>query len=307
MCAVDRKQTWQPVDFRPTDKDILCGRNKAFRNHPGNVFFLTMIKSNLQRYADSPTRYLKGNVVAELQEKLFEAGARFVKQDKATNRWYQMDKNSGHEKIGHAIRDNLKRLQKTKNGTGKVINNSKVNTIATKSNPLFTASNAQWNGLQNHNDDDMARAVTPSTQTRFASNMDEKLEENEEGKHDNNSANARDSICLTNSFFQDPAPGLPQAQIKGEYHKPVHCASSVFDSLRLMQSDLCLDLFNEDSTYFTNPFTQEPTPRLSAQIEVEYHHRPVCSASTAHDSLRWIQTDLCLDLSKEESLENFQF
>lgn len=302
-CLNDNKQAWQPVDFRPTDQDILCGRNKAYRNHPGNVKFLTMIKSNLKRYAESPTRYLKGNVVAELQDKLSEAGARFIKQDKATNRWYQMDKNSGHEKIGHAIRDNLKRLQKAKKSTGKVSNKSKTESIGTTNNLVADASKARSNEFHSHDDEVMVVAIAPSTQSRFPN-----YEAKDEAMHDDTVAVNDDSLRFTKSFIQDPAPGISHAQMEEGYIKPIHCASSVYDSLRSLQSDLHLDLFNEDSTSCsTSHFVQEPASEVPAQIEGGHHHRSVRSTSTAHDALGWIQTDMCLDLSNEDSLRNFQF
>jgi len=195
-----------------------------------------MIKSNLQRYTDAPTRYLKGNLVAELQEKLLEAGARFVKKDKGTNRWFQLDKNSTHEKIGHAIRDNLKRQQKKKS-ISKVTGINKLKPIVTKSNVLTDALNT----LQNNNDGSTVNTITSSPRTSFSSSNYENTD-------------VSDSLYFTDAFIQDPAPGLP-VTIEVEYPEPVYSTSNVHNSLRLMQADLYHDLSNEDSLFSADTST----------------------------------------------------
>jgi hypothetical protein len=98
-----------PLDFHPTDTDILCGRGKAYSNHPGNKMFSRFVKNSLQRYVDAPKRIDKSMVVASVVSQIMDvAGARFVKQDKSSGRWFQMNEDQAHEKTGHAIRDLIK-------------------------------------------------------------------------------------------------------------------------------------------------------------------------------------------------------
>jgi hypothetical protein len=97
-----------PVGFSPADTDILCGRGKAFANHPGNKTFSNIVRDNLQRYVDAPKRMDKSIVVASVVCEIISSGTRFVKQEKRSGRWYQMNQDQMHEKTGHAIRDLIK-------------------------------------------------------------------------------------------------------------------------------------------------------------------------------------------------------
>ncbi|KAG7362085.1 hypothetical protein IV203_025751 [Nitzschia inconspicua] len=97
-----------PQGFKPAATDILCGRGKAFANHPGNKSFSDVIKRNLDRYIDAPKRQDKSLVVASVVSEILNYGARFVKKEKVSGRWYQMNEDQAHEKTGHAIRDLIK-------------------------------------------------------------------------------------------------------------------------------------------------------------------------------------------------------
>jgi hypothetical protein len=97
-----------PKGFQPADTDILCGRGKAFANHPGNKNFSDTVRENLYRYVEAPKRLDKSAVVASVVSEILNSGARFVKQEKISRRWYQMNKDQAHEKTGHAIRDLIK-------------------------------------------------------------------------------------------------------------------------------------------------------------------------------------------------------
>ena len=97
-----------PKGSTPTDKDILCGRGNAFANHPGNKNFSIVVRDNLQRYVDAPKRMEKSMVVASVVAEIVNSGTRFVKQEKSSGRWYQMNQDQMHEKTGHAIRDLIK-------------------------------------------------------------------------------------------------------------------------------------------------------------------------------------------------------
>lgn len=92
----------------PTENDIICGRGRAFVNHPGNVKFSQLIKSNVQRYIDETTAVQRGRLVTLLHNEILDSGARFMKTDRKTNIWYELDKSKSKEKIGHALRDMIK-------------------------------------------------------------------------------------------------------------------------------------------------------------------------------------------------------
>lgn len=100
--------------IQPAAIDILCGRGKAYANHPGNVRFTQIIQSNLEQYESASKRIDRSIVLASLVDQFFDAGCRFLKQNKATKKWMELETDQCHEKVGHAIRD-LIRKNKRKN------------------------------------------------------------------------------------------------------------------------------------------------------------------------------------------------
>jgi hypothetical protein len=115
-----QQQQRQEQLITPTRNDILCGRGRAFRQHPGNDAFNKTIRDNLQQYVDAPKRMDKTIIVATVVSSLRENGARFLKQDKKSQRFYEVADDEVHKKTGHAIGDLLKAQpdhQKTTKGT----------------------------------------------------------------------------------------------------------------------------------------------------------------------------------------------
>ena len=100
-----REPTPIPEEFQLRDLDICCGRGKGCWNHPGNQMFQKIIHASVERYSDAKTKNEKSLVVASIVEGLNKSGARFVKQDKPTGRWYDIGQTQARDKTGHAIRD----------------------------------------------------------------------------------------------------------------------------------------------------------------------------------------------------------
>ncbi len=104
-----------PLDFTPSDTDILCGRGNVFSNHEGNRYFGRIIRANLKQYRDAGSRPEKIRVVDEILQELRSEGVRFAKLDNETKRWYELNDVLAHQKIGHAIRDTIRLLKDKKN------------------------------------------------------------------------------------------------------------------------------------------------------------------------------------------------
>jgi hypothetical protein len=98
-----------PEDYELSDADILCGRGRACLKHPGNKTFSEVVRANLQRYIDAPKRVDKSIVVASVADSLKESGGRFIKRDKHSKLYCELSDDQAHEKIGHAIRDLVKK------------------------------------------------------------------------------------------------------------------------------------------------------------------------------------------------------
>jgi hypothetical protein len=94
-----------PIDYEPTDNDIISGRGRSFNNHQGNTFFIEILKSNLQQYIDAPKRMYKSIVIDNLLSIIDDSGSRFIKKNTKTKQWYEMNRNESYKRVGHALRD----------------------------------------------------------------------------------------------------------------------------------------------------------------------------------------------------------
>ena len=73
-------RTYSPNDIitQPTSNDILFGRGKPMRNHPGNVRFRNLLEAHLDKYNRAP-KFEKGMIAKRLVQTLTETGSRFLK------------------------------------------------------------------------------------------------------------------------------------------------------------------------------------------------------------------------------------
>jgi hypothetical protein len=51
-------------------------------------------------------------IVAPVLNEVLETGCRFLKKDRKTGRWYQMNREQAHDKTGHALRDMIRYSEK---------------------------------------------------------------------------------------------------------------------------------------------------------------------------------------------------
>lgn len=103
-----------PEDFIPGPTDILCGRGNLCTYHEGNLYFGRIIQASLEEYVAARNRPNKIKVVDKILVKIKNSGARFAKLDKKSGQWYQLNDVQAHQKIGHAIRDTIRLVEKDK-------------------------------------------------------------------------------------------------------------------------------------------------------------------------------------------------
>jgi hypothetical protein len=96
-----------PKDYQPGRFDVLCGRGKGCSNHEGNKIFSSAVREKVRHYENAKKRADKSVVVASTFSWLKDHGARFIKFDKRTQRWYDIGDEQARDKTGHAIRDFL--------------------------------------------------------------------------------------------------------------------------------------------------------------------------------------------------------
>lgn len=91
------------TEIEPTD--VLCGRGKTSFNHVGNRRFRDIIANSVDKYNSAKSRLEKSMVVHSIVEQVKKVKGRFLKQDRFSGRWYELDERQAKEKVGHAIRD----------------------------------------------------------------------------------------------------------------------------------------------------------------------------------------------------------
>ena len=83
----------------------------------GNRRFRDLITGAIDEYNAAETRVLKSKVVQSIVQQIKREGGRFLRRDRATGRWVELDPKNSRDKVGHAIRDaaNLIESRKQKN------------------------------------------------------------------------------------------------------------------------------------------------------------------------------------------------
>ena len=147
------------------ENDICCGRGRGYINHTvslqsrdggggrltaifvarinrassnrmmksmsffqGNKEFKRIVQSNLGAYIKASTKGEKVQIVKWIVSELHQNGARFVKIDETTGKWYDIGLVKSHEKTGHAIRDFIKARSQEQNQPSNKIQKKKRST-----------------------------------------------------------------------------------------------------------------------------------------------------------------------------------
>lgn len=91
--------------FEPTENDVLLGRGGRANNHPGNKKYLDLKDSIQDRYmkADKNEKTAISQELVDIVKK--EWGAKFLKLDPDTNRWYEVDNVVARKKCSQSLRE----------------------------------------------------------------------------------------------------------------------------------------------------------------------------------------------------------
>lgn len=139
QCPDYEMPTYLPFDYKPSNKDILCGRGKLYSKHAGNIRYAEAINESLQQYKNAPKRVSKSAVVSSLVHRLRDDGHRFIRFDKKKGQWYELRAETIHEKTGHAIRDLLEQRQASASGMSRTTMRKRKRFHASKSSPVFSS------------------------------------------------------------------------------------------------------------------------------------------------------------------------
>lgn len=107
---------WLPLDFRPSEGSVICGKGKESYHHSGNQRFRQLCEQSLDQYANAKSKLEKtlilGSIVDAVQAVAPVGG--FVKQDPSTKCWFEVGDDVAREKIGQQMRESLVRRDPSK-------------------------------------------------------------------------------------------------------------------------------------------------------------------------------------------------
>ena len=103
------------INDTPLANDVLSGRGRRILNHPGNLKFRSIIKSLKPEYDAAPKSLkgvLYGNQIINIIHDLCPPG-RFLKEDKVSGSWIEVDKEKAVKIAIQALRDSKQLVVRT--------------------------------------------------------------------------------------------------------------------------------------------------------------------------------------------------
>jgi hypothetical protein len=86
----------------PKPEDVLFGRGKPTRNHPGNVRFRNLMESHADEYNKAP-KFVKSLIAKKLVQIVSSSGSRFLKPN-GPNYWVPVDDKTAQDKVSQYFR-----------------------------------------------------------------------------------------------------------------------------------------------------------------------------------------------------------
>lgn len=107
---LSQDQTFLPINYVPSDMDIICQKGRTAFNHIGNQHFRETVGLHLESYKNAPTKFSKSIIVNKIVDLTRQNCTRgFVRFNKDTNCWYEIGDTLAREKVGFTIRDELRK------------------------------------------------------------------------------------------------------------------------------------------------------------------------------------------------------
>ena len=108
-----QKEVLLPSNYSPSINSVIVGRGKSPNRHVGNKRLRVLVSSYLTKY-EQGDKYVKTIIVSDIINMIRIAckeeernGGAFVKYDKTTGRWYDLDNTIAREKVSYQFRDLL--------------------------------------------------------------------------------------------------------------------------------------------------------------------------------------------------------
>ena len=137
----------------------------------GNRRFRDLIAASTDKYNDAKSRLEKSMVVHYIVEEVKKINGRFLKQDRFSGKWYELDERQAKEKVGHAIRDATSSIDPKKKTLKKTRSKSSTTSSPSTKDSPFDTSNKEASDSE-------------SSLTVPVSSMSQKIQEDEATEDD---------------------------------------------------------------------------------------------------------------------------
>jgi hypothetical protein len=88
----------------PKPEDVLFGRGKPTRNHPGNIRFRNLMENHAEEYNKAP-KFVKSLIAKKLVQIVTSSGSRFMKpMERTNNHWVMVDEKTAQDKVSQYFR-----------------------------------------------------------------------------------------------------------------------------------------------------------------------------------------------------------
>lgn len=123
---------------KPGDGDILCGKDKTFNLHPGNLRFRQLIEAHAPAYARADSKQNKMKITKSIVDTIQIHGSRFLEKVDGSLYWSELANAKARDKTSHALRFYCKnhptkqpRRVSNENGTVPMTSNDTMNSTDT--------------------------------------------------------------------------------------------------------------------------------------------------------------------------------
>lgn len=154
----------------PTDKDVLCGKERRCQEAPGSIAFRELIDSYVPRYLTCHTRHEKMAVTREIYDIVKQSG-RFLKYNQDAKVWEEITFLAARDKVGHSLRfstrskrRHMRRTQALHKRIGYSSSNSSVTTVSS-SGSLSGGESSETESLSGNKDTVRPTIATSSPKT----------------------------------------------------------------------------------------------------------------------------------------------
>ncbi|KAL7573574.1 hypothetical protein ACA910_008710 [Epithemia clementina (nom. ined.)] len=125
-----------------SERDILCTKDRAVCNHPGNRIFRSKIEGMAVEYGKAASALQKTEITRRIIQDLKQThGCRFLGYDEDNDSWSEISSRLVRDKVSHALRFAIRRRHKKKQKTAANSKTTSQPSTISKGNELAPSSN----------------------------------------------------------------------------------------------------------------------------------------------------------------------